>query len=30
VFKGGRENRINGTEKAELESAGYTVETRTS
>jgi hypothetical protein len=30
VFKGGCENRINGTEKAELESAGYTVETRTS
>ena len=30
VFKGGRENRINGTEKTELESAGYTVETRTS
>jgi len=30
VFLGGRENRINGTEKAALESAGYTVETRTS
>lgn len=30
VFPGGRENRINGTEKTVLESAGYTVETRTS
>jgi hypothetical protein len=30
VFKGGCENRVNGTQKAELESAGYTVETRTS
>jgi hypothetical protein len=30
VFLGGCQNRINGTEKAALESAGYTVETRTS
>lgn len=30
VFPGGRENRVNGTQKTELESAGYTVETRTS
>lgn len=30
VFKGGCENRVTGAEKAELESAGYTVETRTS
>lgn len=30
AFPGGRENRINGTEKTVLESAGYTVETRTS
>jgi len=30
AFPGGRENRINATEKAALESAGYTVETRTS
>lgn len=30
VFKGGCENRVNGTQKTELESAGYTVETRTS
>jgi len=29
VFAGGRENRVTGAEKAELESAGYTVETRT-
>lgn len=30
VFKGGCENRVTGAQKAELESAGYTVETRTS
>jgi hypothetical protein len=30
VFLGGRDNRITGEEKAALESAGYTVETRTS
>jgi len=30
VFRGGCENRVTGAEKAELESAGYTVETRTS
>lgn len=30
VFPGGRENRVTGAQKAELESAGYTVETRTS
>jgi len=30
VFLGGCQNRINGEEKAALESAGYTVETRTS
>ena len=28
VFRGGHENKVNATQKAELEAAGYTVETR--